>query len=47
MYVRCCLVEIARKSVTDTANVGRKFSGVGLLFCGAAEVDASAILIYG
>ena len=23
MYVRCCLVEIARKSVTETANVGR------------------------
>ena len=32
MYVRCCLVEIARKSVTETANVGRKLSGVGVLY---------------
>ena len=39
MYARCCLVEIARKGVTETANVGRKFSGVGLL-CGAAKVAA-------
>ena len=29
MYVRCCLVEIARKSVTESANVGRRLSGVG------------------
>ncbi len=39
MYVRCCLVEIVRKSVTETANVGRKSSGAGLLFCGAARDD--------
>ena len=32
MYVLCCLVELARKGVTETANVGRKLSGVGLLF---------------
>ena len=31
MYVHCCLVEIARKSVTETANLGRKLSGVGIL----------------
>ena len=36
MYVRCCLVEIARKRVTETASVERKFSGAGLLFFGAA-----------
>ena len=30
MYVRCCLVKIARKDVTETANVGRKLSDVGL-----------------
>ena len=43
MYVRCRLAEIARKGVMETANVGRKFSGVGLLFCGAAKVAASAM----
>ena len=42
MYVRCCLVEIARKSVTETANLGRKLSGVVLLFCGVAKVFATA-----
>ena len=47
MYFRCCLVEIVRKGVTETANVGRKFSGVGLLFCGAAKVAASAMIVHG
>ena len=47
MYVHCCLLEIARKSVTETANVGRKFSGDGLLFCGAAKMAASAMVIHG
>ena len=47
MYGRCCLVEIARKSVPETANVGRKFSGVGLQFCGAAKVADSAMIVHG
>ena len=47
MYFSCCLVEIVRKGVTETANVGRKFSGVGLLFCGAARVAASAMIVHG
>ena len=47
MYVRCCLVEIARKSATETANLGRKLSGVGLLFCGVAKVFATAIIVHG
>ena len=47
MYVRCCLVEIVRKIVTEIANVGRKFSGVGLLFCGAAKVASSAMIAHG
>ena len=38
MYGRCCLVEVARKSVPETANVGRKLSGVGLQFSAAAKV---------
>ena len=45
MYVHCCLVEIARKSVTDTANMRRTLSGVGLLFCGGAKVPSSAIIV--
>ena len=36
MYMHCCLVEIARKSLTETANMRRKLSGVGVLFCGGA-----------
>ena len=47
MYVHCCLVEIARKSVTDTANIRRTLSGVGLLFCGGAKVSSSAIIVHG
>ena len=47
MYVRCCLVEFARKSVTETANVRRKVSVGGLLFCGAAKVAASAMIVHG
>ena len=47
MRVRCCLVEIARKSVTETANVGKKLSGASLLFCGAAKVAASAMIVHG
>ena len=46
MYVRYCLVEIARKSVTETAVVGTNVSYVGLLFCGALKVAASAMLIH-
>ena len=47
IYVCCCLFEIARKMVTETANVGRKVSGVDLLCCVAAKVAASAILVHG
>ena len=46
-YVCCYLVEIARKSVKETANVGRKVSGVDLLCCFAAKVAASAIIVHG
>ena len=47
MYMPCCLVEMARKGITETANVGRKFSGVGLLFWVAAKVAASAMIVHG
>ena len=47
MYVRCSLVEIARKRVPETANVGSTFSGVGLLLCVAAKVAASAMIVHG
>ena len=47
MYGRFCLVEIARKGVPEIAILGRKLSGVGLLFCGAAKVAASAIIVHG
>ena len=47
MDVRCRLVEIARKSVTETANMGKKLSGIGLLFRVAAKVAASAMLVHG
>ena len=47
MYVRCYLVEIKKKSVTEAANVGRKFPGVGLLLCGAAKVATTAMVIHG
>ena len=48
MYVHCCLDEIARKSVTETADVGRKLSGVGvgLLFCGGANVSSSTMIVH-
>ena len=48
MYVRCCLVEIARKSVTETAMwEGRKVACVGLLFGVTAQVAASAMNVHG
>ena len=47
MHIRCCLVDIARKSLTETANVERKFSGVDRLFCRGAKVTASAMVVHG
>ena len=47
MYGCFCLVEFARKGVPEIAILGRKLSGVGLLFCGAAKVAASAMIVHG
>ena len=48
MYVRYCLVEIARKSVTEINKYGKEILRYGpILFCGGAKVSSSAMIVRG